>query len=127
MLQSKLLARKTSKEIANEAEISHERAVKEQEHQEAYLCERDRLAAAHLAQYAKDQEESVQIQAEEKRLQVAKKKVVIESEEARQCEKGIEVLMDQKKVLLGRLEERKKADHKRALKEWERQTEYREK
>ncbi len=116
-LRSQLLARKTSKEIANEAEISHEQAVKERERQEAYLREHDTLAAAHLAQYAKDQEESAQIQAEEKRLQVAKRRVAIESEEARQCEKGMEALMDQKKALLERLEERKKADHERATRE----------
>ncbi len=82
-----------------------------------YLRKRDTLAAAHLAQYAKDQEESVQIQAEEKRLQIAKRNAATELEEARQWEKGMEALMDQKKAFLERLEKRKKDDHERATRE----------
>ncbi len=102
--QSELLACKASTEIAAEAEISHERAVEEQKRQERI--------ADHLAQHAKDQKEAARIRNEEKKLQAAKEKVVVDSEEARLNEKAMEALLDQKRALLDRVKKRKEVDHK---------------
>ncbi len=110
--RSMLLARKVSKQVVYEVEADHERAVKEWERQAAYLRRRDKPNEAQMEQFFGDQKELGQIKAEEKRLQAVKMQAAVESEEARQCEIGIEVLKDQKNALWERLAE-KLAERKR--------------
>ncbi len=63
------------------------------------LCERDKIADAHLDQFFKDQEELQKIKSDEQKALAAQLQAVARSEEARKREETLKVLQDQKEVL----------------------------
>ncbi len=104
--RSALLTHHLAKQVAKEMETDHERAHREWELQAMYRDKRAKLSEAPMEQLLRDTEELAQIKVEENRLQAVKQRARAGSEEARQCDLGLDALRGQKEVLFRRLTER---------------------